>query len=204
LRNASQINSEIAVPAPISGTVTTRAVNQSEVIEANKELLRITNLSTVWVIAQVYERDLARLRTGSGASVTTDAYPNQIFRGQVTYIDPRLDENTRTAQVRVELNNPNRALKIGMYVRAAFGALAQAEQTAPIIPVSAAQNLDNGQVVFVATNEPNVFEMRPVRLSAENNQQYQVHEGLNVGDRIVTDGSFLLRAEWLKQHPGNQ
>lgn len=203
LRTASQINSEIAVPAPISGTVTSRTVNQSEVIEANKELLRITDLSNVWVIAQVYERDLARLRTGSGASVTTDAYPNQVFRGQVTYIDPRLDENTRTAQVRVELKNPNRALKIGMYVRAAFGALAQAEQTAPIIPASATQNLGNGQVVFVSTKEPNVFEMRPVRLSAESNKQYQVFEGLNVGDKIVTDGSFLLRAEWLKQHPSN-
>jgi RND family efflux transporter MFP subunit len=203
LRTASQINSEIAVPAPISGTVTSRTVNQSEVIEANKELLRITDLSNVWVIAQVYERDLVRLRTGSGASVTTDAYPNQVFRGQITYIDPRLDENTRTAQVRVELKNPNRALKIGMYVRAAFGALEQAEQTAPIIPASATQNLGNGQVVFVGTNEPNVFEMRPVRLSAESNKQYQVFEGLNVGDRIVTDGSFLLRAEWLKQHPSN-
>ncbi|HEV8159555.1 MAG TPA: efflux RND transporter periplasmic adaptor subunit, partial [Pyrinomonadaceae bacterium] len=164
---------------------------------------RITDLSNVWVIAQVYERDLARLRTGSGASVTTDAYPNQVFRGQITYIDPRLDENTRTAQVRVELKNPNRALKIGMYVRAAFGALEQAEQTAPIIPASATQNLGNGQVVFVGTNEPNVFEMRPVRLSAESNKQYQVFEGLNVGDRIVTDGSFLLRAEWLKQHRSN-
>ena len=204
LRTAAQINSEIVIPAPISGTVTSRAVNQGEVIEANKELLRITNLSNVWVIAQVYERDLARLRTGSGASVTTDAYLDQVFRGQVTYIDPRLDENTRTAQVRIELNNPNRALKIGMYVRAAFGALGQGEQTAPVISAAAVQNLDNAQVVFIATNEPNVFEMRPVRLSAENNQQYQVYTGLNVGDRIVTDGSFLLRAEWLKQHPGNQ
>jgi RND family efflux transporter MFP subunit len=204
LRSVSQINSEIAVPAPISGTVTSRTINQGEVIEANKELLRITDLSSVWVIAQIYEKDLARLRTGSGASVTTDAYPNQVFRGQVTYIDPRLDEATRTAQVRVELENPNRALKIGMYVRVAFGALGQAEQTAPMIPASAVQNLGNQQVVFVAASEPNVFEMRSVRLGAGTSGQYQVSEGLNVGEKIVTSGSFLLRAEWLKQHPGNQ
>jgi len=203
LRSASQINSEIAVPAPASGTVTSRTINQGEVIEANKELLRVTDLSSVWVIAQVYEKDLARLRNGSGASVTTDAYPNQVFRGLVTYIDPRLDENTRTAQVRIELENPNRTLKIGMYVRAGFGALGQAEQTAPTIPASAVQNLGNGQVVFVATNEPNVFEMRPVRLGGENNGKYQVLEGLNVNDKIVTEGSFLLRAEWFKQHPSN-
>jgi RND family efflux transporter MFP subunit len=166
--------------------------------------MRVTDLSSVWVIAQVYEKDLARVRTGSGASVTTDAYSNQVFRGQVTYIDPRLDENTRTAQVRVELENPNRALKIGMYVRVAFGALGQAEQTAPTIPASAVQNLGNQQVVFVATSEPNVFEMRGVRLGGENNGKYQVLEGLNVGDKIVTEGSFLLRAEWIKQHPASQ
>lgn len=201
LRSPSQINSEIAVPAPASGTVTSRTINQGEVIEANKELLRVTDLSSVWVIAQVFEKDLARIRQGSGASVTTDAYPNRIFRGQVTYIDPRLDETARTAQVRVELENPNRFLKIGMYVRVAFGALGQGEQTAPAIPASAVQSLGNRQVVFVAANEPNVFELRGVRLSAESNGKYQVLEGLNVGDKIVTDGSFLLRAEWLKQHP---
>lgn len=203
LRSASQISSEIAVPAPISGTVTSRTVNQGEVIEASKELLRVTDLSSVWVIAQVYEKDLGRLRTGSGASVTTDAYPDKVFRGQVTYIDPSLNENTRTAQVRIELDNPDRALKIGMYVRTAFGALGQAEQTAPTIAATAVQNLGNGQVVFVATNEPNVFEMRRVRLGGETNGIYQVVEGLNVGDKIVTEGSFLLRAEWIKQHPNN-
>jgi RND family efflux transporter MFP subunit len=198
LRSPSQINSEVAVTAPVSGTVTSRAVNPGEVVEANKELLRITDLSSVWVIAQVYEADLARLRTGSGASVTTDAYPNRLFRGQVTYIDPRLDEATRTAQVRVELDNPERALKLGMYVRVAFGALGQAEKTAPVVPTSAVQNIGNRQIVFVATSDPNVFELRPVRLGAESNERYTVLEGLNVGDKIVTEGSFMLRAEWLK------
>jgi multidrug efflux pump subunit AcrA (membrane-fusion protein) len=72
------------------------------------------------------------------------------------------------------------------------------------IPASAVQNLGNQQVVFVAASEPNVFEMRSVRLGAETSGQYQVSEGLNVGEKIVTSGSFLLRAEWLKQHPGNQ
>ncbi|HXG84008.1 MAG TPA: efflux RND transporter periplasmic adaptor subunit [Pyrinomonadaceae bacterium] len=139
----------------------------------------------------------------SGASVTTDAYQDKVFRGQVTYIDPSLNENTRTAQVRIELENPDRALKIGMYVRAAFGALGQAEQTAPTFAATAVQNLGNTQIVFVATNEPNVFEMRRVRLGEENNGTYQVLEGLNVGDKIVTEGSFLLRAECLKQHPAN-
>ncbi len=200
LRSPSQIDSEIAVPAPVSGTVTTRAVNAGEVVEANKELMRITNLSSVWVIAQANETDLGRLRVGSGASVTSDAFPERLFRGQITYIDPRLDEATRTAQVRIELENPGGVLKIGMYVRVAFGALGQAERTAPVIPASAVQTIENRQIVFAATADPNVFEMRAVRLGTESNGQFMVLEGLTVGDRIVTEGSFLLRAEWLKSN----
>jgi RND family efflux transporter MFP subunit len=202
LRNVSQISSEIAITAPVSGTVTNRTVNLGETIEANKELARITNLSSLWVVAQVFEKDLGRLRTGSGASVTTEAFPERIFRGRVTYIDPKIDEATRTAQVRVELLNSENLLKIGMYVRVAFGALGDAEKTAPVVPAEAVQNIGNRQIVFVATAQPNVFELRPVRLGAEANGQLPVIEGLNVGDRVVTTGSFLLRAEWLKQNPG--
>jgi RND family efflux transporter MFP subunit len=202
LRSVAQISSEIAVPAPVSGTVTSRAANVGETIEANKELGRITNLSSVWVVAQVFEKDLGRLRAGSGASVTTDAFPDRVFRGTVTYIDPRLDETTRTAQARVELENPDNLLKIGMYVRVAFGALGDAERTAPVVVAAAVQNIGSRQIVFVATAQPNIFELRPVRLGAESNGQFPVLEGLSVGDRVVTTGSFLLRAEWLKQNPG--
>ncbi len=203
LRSPSQISSELAITAPVSGTVTARSVNQNEVIEANKELMKITNLSTVWVIAQVYEKDLAQLRTGSGASVTSDAFPGKLFRGQVSYIDPNINQETRTAQVRVELENPGQLFKIGQYVNVAFGSMGMAEKTAPVILSAAVQNINNQQIVFVATGNANVFALKPVRLGTENNGQYVVLEGLNVGDKIVTEGSFLLRAEWLKQHPAN-
>jgi cobalt-zinc-cadmium efflux system membrane fusion protein len=203
LRSASQVTSELAVPAPISGTVTARSINIGEVVEANKELMRITDLSSVWVIAQVFERDLARLRVGSGANVTSDAFPNRLFRGQISYIDPQLDEATRTAKVRVEIANPDRALKIGMYVRVAFGALGNAERTVPVVPTAAVQNINGQQIVFVPTSDPNVFELRPVRLGSESEGRYQVLEGLTVGDKVVTNGSFALRAEWLKTHQGS-
>lgn len=203
LRSASQVSAELSIPAPIAGTVTARGVNPGEVIEANKELMRITDLSSVWVIAQVFEKDLARLRAGSGASVTTDAFPDRVFRGQVTYIDPQLDESTRTGKVRVELGNADRSLKLGMFVRVAFGALGNAEQTAPVIPASAVQSLSGQNVVFLGTNDPNIFEIRPVRVGPESNGLYEVFEGVTVGDRIVTQGSFMLRAEVLKQNPSH-
>lgn len=204
LRSPSQISSELSIPSPVSGTITARSVNQNEVVEANKELMRVTNLSTIWVIAQVYEKDLGQMRAGSGASITTDAYPGRLFRGQVTYIDPGINTDTRTAQVRVELENPGQIFKIGQYVNVAFGSLGTAEKTVPVIPSAAVQNINNRQTVFVATDNPNVFALKFVRLGTENNGRYVVLEGLNVGDKVVTEGSFLLRAEWLKQYPGIQ
>ena len=201
LRSPSQITSEIALTAPVAGTITKRMVNQGEVVEANKELFRVTNLSSVWAVAQVYEKDVSLLREGSGASVTTDSYPGKLFRGHVTYIDPNINQETRTAQVRVELDNPGQILKIGMYLNVAFGASGSAERTMPVIPSSSVQNMNAQQVVFVATGKPNVFAVKQVRLGKENNGQFTVIEGLSVGDRIVTEGSFLLRAELLKQNP---
>src|SRR6266550_5883382 len=201
LRSTSQVSSEVSLPSPASGTVTSRTVNSGEVIEANKELMRVTDLSSVWVVAQVYEKDLGKIHIGSGASITTDAYPGRVFRGRVSYVDPAINPQTRTAQARIELVNPGQQLKIGMYVNVAFGALGSAESTVPVVPVAAVQNVGSRHVVFQATTDPGVFAMRPVRLGPESNSYYPVLEGLSIGDRIVTEGSFMLRAEWLKSHP---
>jgi RND family efflux transporter MFP subunit len=201
LRSPSQVSSEVSLPSPASGTVTSRTVNSGEVIEANKEILRITDLSSVWVVGQVYEKDLGKVHVGGGASITADAYPGRVFRGQVSYVDPKVDPQTRTAQARIELANPGQQLKIGMYVNVAFAALGGVASTVPVVPVAAVQNVGNQQVVFIAASDKNVFAMRPVRLGPETNGYYAVLEGLSVGDRIVTDGSFMLRAEWLKSHP---
>ena len=203
LKSSTQVTSEVSLPAPLSGTVISRSVNPGEVITADKELLRVSNLSSVWVIAQVYEKDLGKIRIGSGATITSDAYPGRVFRGQVSYIDPVIDQTTRTAQVRVELANAGQLLKIGMFVNVAFATLGGSEATTPVVPKIAVQNVNNQQVVFVTTREPNVFAMRPVRLGNESNGFFAVMEGVTVGDQVVTDGSFLLRAEWLKLHPAH-
>jgi cobalt-zinc-cadmium efflux system membrane fusion protein len=202
LNTPSQVSSEVSLPAPVSGTVISRAANPGEVVEANKEILRVADLSNVWVVGQVFERDLARVRVGSGASVTSEAYPGRIWRGRVTYVDPQLDPSTRTAQVRVEVANPGQALKLGMFVNVGFGALGTAEATAPTVPASAVQTIDGRTVVFLAATDAGTYVLRPVRVGAESAGRYPVLEGLHVGDRVVTDGSFMLRAEWLKLHPG--
>ena len=200
LTSTAQISSELPITSPVSGTVTARKVNQGEVVAANAELLTVTNLSTVWVIGQVYEKDLSKLRVGSGASVTTDAYPGEVFRGNISYIDPNLDQNTRTAQIRIELPNEREKFKVGMYVNIAFANLGGSENTVPTIPIEAVQTVNNQQIVFLATGNPNIFIMKPVKIGAESNGLYPVLEGLFVGDKVVTEGSFLLRSEWQKFH----
>jgi RND family efflux transporter MFP subunit len=198
LNTPAQVSSEVSLSAPVSGNVISRTANPGEVIQADKEVLRIADLSSVWVMGQVYEKDLGKVVVGSGASITSDAYPGRVFRGRVSYVDPTLDPATRTAQARIELANPRQALKIGMFVNVVFAALGGAESTTPVIPKSAVQNINNQQVVFVESRTPNTYAIRPVKLGPEVNGQYPVLEGLTVGERIVTEGSFLLRAEWLK------
>src|SRR5215510_5059376 len=204
LHSTSQVSSEVSITAPVSGTLTSRSVNSGEVIEANKELMRVTDLSTVWVVGQVYEKDLATVRVGSGANITSDAYLTRVFRGQVSYVDPKLDPATRTAQVRIELANPGQMFKIGMYVNVAFAALGAAEKTMPTVPKDAVQTIGNQQYVFLSTDKPNEFVLRPVRVGTEVNGFYPVIEGLTAGDKVVTEGSFMLRAEWSKTHSGTQ
>ena len=201
LKSTSQVSSEVSVPAPSTGTITSRTVNSGEVIEANKELMRVTDLSTVWVVGQVYEKDLAKIHVGSGANITSETYPNRMFRGRVSYVDPKIDQATRTAQVRIELANPGQMFKMGMYVNVGFATLGTAERTMPVVSKDAVQTIGNQQYVFLATESASEFILRPVRLGSESNGFYPVMEGVNVGDRVVTQGSFLLRAEWLKTHP---
>jgi multidrug efflux pump subunit AcrA (membrane-fusion protein) len=202
LHSATQVTSDLGVSAPSTGTVTARYVNVGEVVEANKELMRVTDLSSVWIVAQVYERDAGRLRIGGPATITNDAFPERVFRGQISYIDPQVDETTRTVKVRIEVGNPSRILKLGMFVRVSLGRISAGERTVPVVTASAVQNINERQIVFVSTGDPNTFELRPVRLGQEIDGRYPVIEGLTQGERVVTNGSFALRAEWLKSQQG--
>ncbi|HUF04381.1 MAG TPA: efflux RND transporter periplasmic adaptor subunit [Aridibacter sp.] len=201
LNSSSQVSSLLPVTAPISGTLTERMINGGETVSANSKVGTVTDLSTVWVIGQVYEKDLGKVRVGSGASVRSDSYPGELFRGNVSYIDPAVDERTRTAQVRVELANPGEKLKLGMYVNVALATIGGSERTAPLVPKAAVQTIGADTFVFLATDDPNVFKMRQIRVGEEREGSLPVFEGIFVGDKVVTGGSFLLRAEWLKTNP---
>jgi len=200
LTSSSQVVSTIVVPAPITGVITSRSTNLGQVVAMGQELLSVTDLSEVWVVGDLYEQDFKTVRVGSEAAITTPAYPGLMLRGRVSYIDPRVDPQARTAKARIEVPNSDGRLRLGMYVTVSFttpGASAVA------VPRSAVQTIGDRQVVFVpAEGEDGKFVQRQVLLGSPIADNYTVLSGLKPGETIVTEGSFFLRAEALRNASG--
>ena len=199
LQQADQINPNLVVPAPISGVVLARSANLGLVVNTAQELFSVVDLSTVWIIASVNEKDFASVRVGSAASITTPAYPGRAWTGRVAYIQPQVDSTTRTAQARIEVANPGENLRIDMYVDVEF---TSPGASGPVVPEAAVQSIGERQYVFLPIkNNDGSFHLRRVRVGPTANGNYSVLEGLNVQDTVVTEGSFILKAEAIRQHP---
>jgi len=194
LTDPSKVVSQFVVPAPIGGVVTARSANPGQIVAMGQDLFVVTDLGTVWLVGDLYEQDFATIRVGSEAMVTTAAYPGSEFRGRVSYIDPRVDPQTRTAKVRVEVSNPGGRLRLGMYVSMMFAGVGGQRQV--VVPRAAVQSMGEQSVVFLpVAGEEGRFLRRKVKLGPASENSYVVLEGLSAGDTVVTDGSFLLRAE---------
>ena len=182
------------VAAPIAGVITKREANVGTNVDQSTQLFTIVDLATVWLVAEVFEKDFARVRVGTLATITTSAYPDLSLRGRVSYIDAQVSPDTRTAKVRVEVPNPRAELRLGMYAEAVFGG-AEGPAT-PLIPRSAVQNVGDRTVVYlVDPKQPGQFTEREVRLGAPTGDHVPVLAGLNTGDAVVAEGSFSVRAE---------
>ena len=194
LRGAGNITSTVSVPAPLTGVVTKRQANVGLNVDPSTELFTVVDLSTVWVIGALYERDFSRVSVGSPATVTTTAYPGLVLKGQVSYIDPHVSADTRTARLRVEVTNREQQLRLGMYAdmavedRVTTGVL--------VVPRTAVQSLGARQVVYlVEPKQPGKFVEREVRLGDRVGDDVQVIAGVAAGDVVVAEGTFFLRAE---------
>jgi RND family efflux transporter MFP subunit len=199
VRAGQKVSSDIAVPAPMDGVVTARNVNPGQVVTTAQELFTVTDLSSVWIAGSLLEDDFSVVRPGSRAAITTPAYPGRTYRGVVDYIDPRVDPQTRTTKVRVVVENTDLALRLGMYMDMLF---ARPGARLTVAPAQAIQMIGAASVVYTPVDgEPGRFLQRTVRIGAETANGRRVIEGLRPGERVVTDGSFLLRAEMLRQHP---
>jgi cobalt-zinc-cadmium efflux system membrane fusion protein len=188
----------IPVLAPISGEVVERLVQPGQVVQAGQtQAFTITDLSTVWVLANVYQADLAYVRNGDDVVVATDAYPDS-FHGRISYVSPALDPNTRTLQARILVDNPGEKLKRDMYCTVTVTAGVLSNVLA--VPNSSVLRDDNNQpFVYVATGE-NQFGRRDVELGESQDGQTQILKGISVGDRVVGDGSLFLQFANSLQH----
>jgi RND family efflux transporter MFP subunit len=182
------------VPAPIDGTVTERLANVGLNVEPTTRLFTIVDLSNVWIIADVHERDLHRVRAGARATVSANAIPGRSFEGRVGYIDPQLNAASRTAKVRIELDNPRAELRLAMYADVSI----ESAHAAPmlVVPKDAIQHVGDRQVVYLSRpGEPATFVEREVRPGRVVDERIEVVGGLSPGDAVVSKGSFFVRAE---------
>jgi membrane fusion protein, heavy metal efflux system len=188
----------IPVLAPISGEVVERLVSPGQVVQAGQtQAFTISNLRTVWVLANVYQGDLAAVRSGDDVVVQNDAYPGT-FHGRISYVSPALDPNTRTLQARIVVDNPGEKLKRDMYctVTVTAGSI----PNAIAVPDSSVLRDDNNQpFVYLATGA-NQFGRRDVEIGQSLNGQTQILRGISPGERVVADGSLFLQFANSLQH----
>jgi membrane fusion protein, heavy metal efflux system len=182
------------VPAPIDGVVTERGANVGLNVDPATKLFTVVDLSTVWVVADLYEKDFSRVRVGSETAITTSARPELTLRGRVSYVDPQVSADTRTAKVRIEVPNPVGELRLGMYAEVVVAGAPG--MSTPRVPRNAVQNVGDRTVVYLANpKEPGRFIEREVRLGQASGEQVEIVSGVQPGDVVVTEGSFFVRAE---------
>ncbi len=177
--------------APTSGFVTTRNAFPRQRVLPETELYAIADLSTVWVVADIYEFEAADIKMGQPATVSISSYPGREFRGKITYIFPQVDSATRTLKVRVELANKNFELKPDMY---ADVVLSISYGTRLVVPQEAVMDSGSEQLVYVSLND-GYFEPRKVQVGAKVDNKFIVLAGLKPGERVVTSGNFLVDSE---------
>jgi len=184
----------LAVRTPIGGVVVDREVTLGQSIERGSEICDVANTSTIWVIGNAYEKDMPLLSVGQPVTVKVNAFPNTQFAGRITNIGAVMDEKTRTVSVRCQVANSRGQLKPGMFAQ--LTVMADAKASALLVPEVAIQEEANKKYVFVV--EGASYRKVDLRLGEASNGYHQVLSGLEAGDRVVTEGSFLLKSETKK------
>ncbi|HEY0281754.1 MAG TPA: efflux RND transporter periplasmic adaptor subunit [Rhizomicrobium sp.] len=183
----------IMIAAPKGGTVMEKPVVQGMYFAAGDTLFKITDVSHLWVLAEISERDLAAVKPGQKAAITFRDDPGASFEGKVLFVYPELDPATRTAKVRIAVANKANLLRLGQYADVRIEAPVS---TAPVLTVPVSAVIDDGtrQIAFVA-GQGGMFEPRKLKLGGRSGDMVEVRAGLKAGERVVTSGNFLIDAE---------
>ena len=184
------------VLAPEAGIIVERLVNVGELIDPSKPLFTIGDFHNVWLKADVFEKDIAKVAKGQPVDLEVDSFPNKVFHGKLDYVANQVDSDTRTLAVRADVINPQSLLKPKMFARMTIHV---GEHTVLTIPKTAVQDGRTDKVVYVP-NGKDVFEERKVKLGAEAGDYVEVLSGLKSGEQVVTKGSFDLRAEAVRTY----
>ena len=182
----------ITFRSPVSGIVTEKKALQGMRFMPGEALYQVTDLSSVWVVADVFEQDIGLVKTGAKVSVRITAYPDKVFNGTVTYVYPTLKAETRSVAVRVELANPGQLLKPAMFAQVELAVGSKAEVLA--VPDSAVIDSGTRRIVLVQVKEGR-FEPREVQLGARSENYVEVRDGVQAGERVVVAANFLIDAE---------
>jgi len=182
---------EVPVRAPIGGLVVEQDVSAGQLIQpGTTQCFMISDISTVWVLVNIYQKDLPYVRVGDSVAIQTDTYP-EVFHGRISYVAASLDPSTRTLQARIETNNPDAKLKKDMYVVAIVNA--GTIPNAIALPDAAVlRDNENQPFVYVAASQ-NQFGRRSVTLGESLNGQTEITSGLQAGDRVIGNGSLFLQ-----------
>ncbi|HXM20121.1 MAG TPA: efflux RND transporter periplasmic adaptor subunit [Terriglobales bacterium] len=182
---------EVPVLAPIGGEVVEQLVSVGQLLQpGTTQCFTISDISTVWVLVNVYQKDLPYVRIGDPVAIQTDTYPD-VFHGRISYVAASLDPSTRTLQARIETANPGEKLKKDIYVTATVQA--GTIENAIAVPDSAVLRDSENQPFVYTEVSPNQFGRRPVTLGESLQGQTQITAGLQPGDRLIGDGSLFLQ-----------
>jgi Cu(I)/Ag(I) efflux system membrane fusion protein len=192
ITRSGQVQRTITFPSPVSGVVTEKKALQGMRFMPGEMLYQVTDLSSVWVVADLSEQDIALVKSGAKVKVTVSAYPNEAFTGRITYIYPSLKAETRTIPVRVELANPGQRLKPAMFAQVELAVGGQSEVLT--VPDSAVIDTGTRRIVLVQVKEGR-FEPREVELGARGENFIEVVKGVREGEQVVVAANFLIDAE---------
>lgn len=195
IETSGKIKENFPVYATVSGTVSQKLVSQGETIKQGQALLKIVNLNSVWANFDVYENQIELFKKGQSITITTNANPNKLIMAKVSFIDPILDTRTRTVKLRAVLNNTSNEFKPGMFVEGKIEGIKSNKEQVLIIPSTAVLWTGKRSIIYIKTdpNEP-IFEIREIILGNKLGDNYEVLEGLNNEDEIVTNGTFTVDA----------
>lgn len=191
----------VAIRSPIAGTIIDRAVVMGQLADPSKTLFRVGDLSTLWLIAHVFERDAVRVQLGRPASASFAALPGKTFQAVLRSIGKEVDAASRTIAIRLDVANPDGLLRPGMSASVSLPLGDVGGAAVIVVPAAAVQRVGATWVVFLPRG-PAAFEIRPVGRGRDRSGQIEVLSGLRAGDDLVVDGAFLLKAEADKARGG--